>query len=280
MKQNKTLKNEMARAGVKQECRECGISSWQDKPIILELDHINGDNRDSRFENLRLLCPNCHSQTPTWRGRNIKGKRKKCVNVDDDVLLKAYDSCKNISKALTKVGMFPKGGNYAKLKRLLIEREDDDCFYSRQFDFGFDKTRSIEGTKRYWSKPENVEKRRELLKANNPMLNNGANEKRIASLKKTYSDPEKRKAVSEISRKRFEDPAMREKISKSLKKAYADGLYETRKKPVRVFYVNGDVMDYESVVSVPHPKTSVNRFLKGTARRGSSGIDRIVYIDS
>jgi 5-methylcytosine-specific restriction endonuclease McrA len=55
-------------------CTECGITdSWNGKPIVLHLDHINGTNNDHRLENLRLLCPNCHSQTDTWCGR---GKRK------------------------------------------------------------------------------------------------------------------------------------------------------------------------------------------------------------
>jgi len=51
-------------------CVECGITdSWNNKPIVLHLDHINGVNNDHRLENLRLLCPNCHSQTDTWCGR-------------------------------------------------------------------------------------------------------------------------------------------------------------------------------------------------------------------
>lgn len=55
-------------------CVWCGITdTWNDKPIVLHLDHINGINNDHRLENLRLLCPNCHSQTNTYAG---KGKRK------------------------------------------------------------------------------------------------------------------------------------------------------------------------------------------------------------
>lgn len=53
----------------------CGITDWLDKPIVLQLDHINGDPEDHRIENLRLLCPNCHSQTETFAGRNIGAMR-------------------------------------------------------------------------------------------------------------------------------------------------------------------------------------------------------------
>lgn len=52
-------------------CASCGIRQWLGKPAPLELDHVNGDRRDNRLENLRLLCPNCHALTPTYRGRNI-----------------------------------------------------------------------------------------------------------------------------------------------------------------------------------------------------------------
>jgi protein-arginine kinase activator protein McsA len=47
---------------------------WNGKLIILDLDHINGDNKDNRIENLRFLCPNCHSQTETYKGLNNRKK--------------------------------------------------------------------------------------------------------------------------------------------------------------------------------------------------------------
>ena len=58
-------------AGLKEErCEWCGLSEWRGKPLALELHHVNGDGLDNRLENLLLLCPNCHSQTDTWGGRN------------------------------------------------------------------------------------------------------------------------------------------------------------------------------------------------------------------
>ena len=56
-------------------CTCCNLSEWLGKPIPLELEHINGNSYDHSITNLTLLCPNCHAQTPTYRGKNI-GKSK------------------------------------------------------------------------------------------------------------------------------------------------------------------------------------------------------------
>lgn len=51
-------------------CSECGISEWKGKPITLQLDHIDGNAYNNYEDNLRLLCPNCHSQTDTFGAKN------------------------------------------------------------------------------------------------------------------------------------------------------------------------------------------------------------------
>lgn len=96
-------------------CHICGINSWLERPLVLHLDHINGKNRDNRLENLRLLCPNCHSQTPTYAGKSRKKRlssrrpalapTKHCADCSKIVDRKAKRcrSCATKHRSVTKI---------------------------------------------------------------------------------------------------------------------------------------------------------------------------------
>jgi hypothetical protein len=58
-------------------CASCGLEQWLGKAIPLELDHIDGDRENNELPNLRIVCPNCHALTPTYRGRNKRLKMAK-----------------------------------------------------------------------------------------------------------------------------------------------------------------------------------------------------------
>ncbi len=69
---------------LKNECYDCGRTRWRDKPLRLQIDHINGNRWDNRIENLRILCPNCHSNTPTFGIYNpIRYPHTKLTTVPD-----------------------------------------------------------------------------------------------------------------------------------------------------------------------------------------------------
>jgi transposase-like protein len=71
------LRARILRAGLKQErCERCGLDEWHGEPLRVTLHHVNGDPYDNRLENLTFLCPNCHSQTPNFGGRNGHLRRR------------------------------------------------------------------------------------------------------------------------------------------------------------------------------------------------------------
>ena len=71
--QSYQLKLRLLQEGVKtHQCEVCGITEWNGKPTPLELDHIDGNHFNNNLSNLRVICPNCHAQTETYRGKNKK----------------------------------------------------------------------------------------------------------------------------------------------------------------------------------------------------------------
>lgn len=72
---SQSVKNKLIKAGIfKYQCMnsKCNLKEWLGNTLVLELDHIDGNRKNNNLVNLRLLCPNCHSQTSTWRGRRNK----------------------------------------------------------------------------------------------------------------------------------------------------------------------------------------------------------------
>jgi hypothetical protein len=99
-------------------CNNCGISEWFSKPISLELEHKDGNSTNNSRENLEGLCPNCHSITDTWRGRN-KPSKNGTNEVTDEFLLQCLKETDNIRQGLLKAGIAAKGNNYNRAKKLL-----------------------------------------------------------------------------------------------------------------------------------------------------------------
>ena len=100
-------------------CNRCHISTWLGKPLTLELEHKDGCGDNNARENLECLCPNCHSLTPTWRGRNKRAK--KSDKVSDEDISRALVELGNVRQALLAVGLAAKGYNYKRGSRIRDE---------------------------------------------------------------------------------------------------------------------------------------------------------------
>ena len=88
-------------------CAICGCVEWQGRTLSLELDHINGINNDNRIENLRFLCPNCHSQTTTYGSRNQQRNDSDYEISDDlrDLIETEYRKRNNIKQVSAALGI-------------------------------------------------------------------------------------------------------------------------------------------------------------------------------
>lgn len=89
------LKRRLLRKGLLNPiCYQCGLAdSWNGKYLSLQLDHINGISNDNRLENLRILCPNCHSQTDTYAGKHNTKPKRQCQECSN-CAVKKKDLCK------------------------------------------------------------------------------------------------------------------------------------------------------------------------------------------
>lgn len=94
-------------------CEICFNSSWLNKPINLEVHHIDGDNTNNELKNLQLLCPNCHSYTDNY---GIKNKKQ---NISEEEFVAALKASKTIQQALLLLILSDASGNYKRAYALI-----------------------------------------------------------------------------------------------------------------------------------------------------------------
>ena len=96
-------------------CECCGISTWNDKPLTLQVHHIDGNRKHNTRDNLQILCPNCHSQTENWCSKNYSRAKE----VSDEDFLMALEYYPSINSACVALGIPANQSSYTRAKKLL-----------------------------------------------------------------------------------------------------------------------------------------------------------------
>ena len=107
-----------------EKCNKCKLSEWLGEKLIFEIEHIDGNHSNNERKNLEALCPNCHSLTPTWRGRNKNNNINRRKINDDELLKVLLENNFNMRQTLLSFNLAAKGGNYVRCHRLKREYEE------------------------------------------------------------------------------------------------------------------------------------------------------------
>ncbi len=98
-------------------CESCTHSTWMGKPIPLELHHIDGNRHNNTEENGKLLCPNCHTFTPNFKGKNIKTRQTSAAK-DEEIKI-VIPRCQSIKEVITVVGLSSSIVNYDRVRNII-----------------------------------------------------------------------------------------------------------------------------------------------------------------
>jgi hypothetical protein len=115
-------------------CEKCKIDKWNNEPINLQLDHVNGKRKDNRLVNLRWLCPNCHSQTPTYCAKNVKAKR-----YSDELILELCKKHTNVRGVVEELGCNPR--LYGRIRKIA---EKNNVIFENKYGQGKKKSCKIQ----------------------------------------------------------------------------------------------------------------------------------------
>ena len=99
-------------------CECCGLTEWLNKPINLEIHHIDGNHNNNELENIQLLCPNCHSYTNNYRGKNANTGK---IKVSEEDFVQALQNSNSIAQTLKKLGLSLGSGNYKRANELIVK---------------------------------------------------------------------------------------------------------------------------------------------------------------
>lgn len=114
------LKEKLIKEGIKiHKCENCGITEWMGNKVSIELHHVDGNRENNNISNLKILCPNCHSMTNNFRGKN---KKRKEHNITDEQIENAIINSYTKRQALLMVGLTAYGGTYERINKILKEK--------------------------------------------------------------------------------------------------------------------------------------------------------------
>ena len=123
------LKSKLIKSGLKENrCELCGLTDWQGKEISLTLHHKDGNNCNNSLDNLQILCPNCHSQTDTFAGRNLR--KNDCISDKSD---KKSDECFTNSSPKFNLRKVSRPSTYEQFKIEFGELNNNYCAMARKY---------------------------------------------------------------------------------------------------------------------------------------------------